>query len=100
MNKIATDGFLSEESENGKNQIFEKYIDAFKLSIDLNRFCVEFLNSLKIDWKDKYRLIVNTLILRVVENIQAIFLMLERGMLIPAKVLKRIKENMKQLILN
>lgn len=89
MSKIETDGFLSEESENGKKQIIGKYADAFNISKNINRFCMGFLNKVHIDWKDTYRLIINTLILRVVENFQAIYLMLERGMLTPSKVLTR-----------
>lgn len=89
MTKIETDGFLSEESENGKSQIIEKYEDAFNFAGNLNRFCMTFLNRLNIDWKNNFRLIVNALILRVVENFQAIYLMLERGMLVPSKVLTR-----------
>lgn len=89
MSKIETDGFLSEESENGKSELIAKYVDAFKFARDLNRFCMTFLKKVELDWEDTYRLIVNILILRVVENFQAINLMLERGMLIPAKVLTR-----------
>ena len=89
MTKIETDGFLSEESENGKSQILEKYEDAFNFAGNLNRFCMTLLDKLNIDWKNNFRLIVNTLILRVVENFQAVYLMLERGMLIPSKVLTR-----------
>ena len=89
MTKTETEGFLSEEVESDKRQIIEKYIDAFNFARDLNQFCMTFLKKLKIDWKDNYRLIVNTLILRVIEISQAIYLMTERGMLIPAKVLTR-----------
>lgn len=89
MTKIETDGFLSEESERGKKQIVEKYKDAFDFAENLNRFCMKFLNSLKIDWEDNFHLIVNTLFLRVVENYQAIYFVLERGMPAPAKVLTR-----------
>jgi len=89
MSKIETDGFLSQEAKNGISQIIAKYEDAFRFYKELNRLSMLFLNKIKLDWKNTYRLVVNTLILRVVENFQAILLMLERGMLVPSKVLTR-----------
>lgn len=91
MSKIETNGFLSKETENGINQITENYKDAFEFYKELNRISMLFLNRIKLDWKDIYRLVANTLILRIVENFQAIYLMLERGMLVPSKVLTRAK---------
>jgi Family of unknown function (DUF5677) len=89
MSKIETEGFISQESENWKTHFITKYKDAFQFYRNLNKYVMLFLNKLSIKWDDQYRLIVNTLILRVVENFQAIYLLLERGMLIPTKVITR-----------
>ena len=89
MSKIEIDGFLSEESENGRKNFHLKYRDVFDFAKDLNRFSMDFMQKQKVDWKDKHKLIIKTLFLRIIENFQGTFLMLERGMMPQAKVLTR-----------
>lgn len=89
MSKIEIDGFLSEESEDGRKNYREKYKDIFDLTKEINRFSMSFLQKLKIDWKNNHKLIIHTLCLRIIENFQGIILMLERGMMSQASVLTR-----------
>lgn len=89
MNNIEVDGFLSEESEKGREKFQHKYQDIFYLAKDLNQFCMKFMEEHNVDWKDKRKLVIKTLYIRILEKFQALFLMLERGMIPPAKVLTR-----------
>lgn len=89
MSKIEEEGFLSDEAEDGKTYIYEKYADFFNFAKDVNKLCMKLLTSLKIDWKNDHKLIVHTLFLHIVENFQGVFLLLERGMMPQAKVLTR-----------
>ena len=89
MSKISTDGFISSESENVKSRTIAHYDDAFKFYRHLNRYGMSLLHKTKLDWDDHYRITINILILRIVENFQAIYLLLERGMVVPSKVITR-----------
>jgi hypothetical protein len=89
MSKIEEEGFLSDEAENGKTDIYKKYADFFNFAKDVNKLCMKLLTSLKTDWGNDHKLIVHTLFLRIVENFQAVYLLLERGMMPQAKVLTR-----------
>lgn len=84
-----TDGFFSEESEKFKAYYLSKYDELFSFVKEFNRFIIGLLGQEKIDWDDKRLLIIHTLFLRVVENYQSIVLLLERGVMSPAKVLAR-----------
>jgi hypothetical protein len=89
MSKIEIDGFLSEESENGRYNYHNNYKDIFDLTKEINRFSMAFLQKLKIDWKNNRKLIIHALCLRIIEHFQGTILMLERGMMSQAKVLTR-----------
>jgi len=89
VSKIEIDGFLSEESENGRNNYHNNYKDIFDLTKEINRFSMAFLQKLKIDWENNQKLIIHTLCLRIIEHFQGTVLMLERGMMSQAKVLTR-----------
>jgi len=89
MSKIEEEGFLSNESEDGKSHLIEKYSDFFEFAREMNRLCMKLLSELRIDWEDKHKLITHTLFIRTVENYQGVYLLLERGMMAQAKVLTR-----------
>ncbi|MCP4552975.1 MAG: hypothetical protein GY834_13250 [Bacteroidetes bacterium] len=89
MSKIEIDGFLSEESEKGRLNFNQNYQDIFDFSKELNQFCMKFMREQKIDWENKQQLIIKTLHIRILENFQAVFLILERGMMPQAKILTR-----------
>lgn len=89
MSKIEFDGFLSDESEEGKKHFYHKYIDVFEFVKEINRFSMELMQNLKVDLNDNHKLITITLHLRINENFQGTILMLERGMMPQAKVLTR-----------
>jgi len=89
MSKIEIDGFLSEETEEGKKNFYLNYQDAFDYAKELNRFCMKFMQEQNIDWKDKHKFIIKNLYLKIIENFQSIFLLLERGIIPPAKALTR-----------
>jgi len=57
MSKIEVDGFLSEESEEGRKNFYLKYKDLFDFSKELNRFCMKFMQEQKIDWEDHRKFI-------------------------------------------
>lgn len=89
MSKIEIDGFLSEEAATARIQIIAKYDDFFEYARELNRYCMEFMAGLKIDWKDNYKLIINALFMRVLETYQGGFLLSELGMMPESKILVR-----------
>ena len=89
MSKIEIDGFLSDESEEGKNIYLHNYKDVFDFANEINRFSMKLMRNLKIDWNDNHNLIMKTLHIRLNEYFQGTILMLERGMMPLAKVLTR-----------
>lgn len=89
MTKIEIDGFLSEESDKGRENYYLKYQDIFDFAKDLNRFCMQFMQDQKVEWEDKQKYLIKILYLRILENYQATLLLLERGILPPSKVLTR-----------
>lgn len=89
MSKIEIDGFLAEETTEGKKIIIEAYADFFAFARDLNKYCMKILRARKVDWEDRRKLIIEALFIRSVELFQSVFLMLEMGLMPSAKVLAR-----------
>lgn len=86
---MKTDGFLSEESEKNRAYNLFKHDELFSFIKELNRFTMDLVSRNKIDWSDNRLLIIDTLFLRGLENFQSIVLLLERGIMSPAKVIAR-----------
>jgi hypothetical protein len=59
--KMEIEGFLSGEAEKGRIHIRTAYGDFLDYARELNRYCMNFLTGLKIDWGNHHRLIINTL---------------------------------------
>ena len=86
---METDGFLALDVDTDKKYIIEKYADFFDYAKDINRYCMAFFKQIKIGEQVDCKFIINTLFLRLLEYYQGIFILLERGMMPPAKVLTR-----------
>ena len=89
MSKIEIDGFLSGEAEKGRNNFYLNYKDIFDFAKDLNKFCMKYMQEQKVEWNDKHKLIIKILFVRILENYQAILLLVERGIISAAKALTR-----------
>lgn len=89
MSQIKIDGFISDESLNGRDYFHQKYKDVFDYAKEINKFNMDLMQNEEIDWKDKHKLITKILYLRIIEHFQGTILMLERGMISQAKVLTR-----------
>jgi hypothetical protein len=83
------DGFLASSVDTDKKFVTEKYSDFFDYAKDINRYCMAFLKKLKVSDKYDSIFIIHTLFLRLLEYFQGVFILLERGMMPPAKVLTR-----------
>ncbi|GAF73406.1 unnamed protein product, partial [marine sediment metagenome] len=86
---IDREGFLSEEAAQQRQSISEAYRDALELARQLNLKAMEVLRSMKLDWDDEAKVIVASLMVRVVETYQGVVLLLERGMVAQARMLVR-----------
>ena len=86
MSTIDTDGFLSEECEEGRKNFLTKYYDVFDFAKEINKFSMELLRNQKIDWDNPHKLFIQTLQIRIIEHFQGVILMLERGMIPQIKV--------------
>lgn len=86
---METEGFLSVEAEKSRIDIRTAYEDIFDYARELNRYCMNFLTGLKIDWVNHHHLIINTLFIRIVEAFQGSFKLLEYGMMPEAKIIIR-----------
>jgi len=89
ISKVETDGFISQEADEGKKYIVNTYKDIFKLAKELNQFSMRFLGKQVIDYKSHYKVIIHTLLIREIEIFQAVYLLLERGMMAASKNLTR-----------
>lgn len=89
VSKIETDGFISVEADEGRKHILVAYRDLFALIKEVNRFSMKFLATTTVDGESHYKMIVHTLLIRLIELFQGTCLMLERGMLVPSKNLTR-----------
>lgn len=89
MTTLESDGFLSDEAEEGQKIIIEAYKDAFTLARETNQEAMKSIRALHVDWDDKSRVIIFALYIRIVETYQAIFLLLQMGMVTQARMLVR-----------
>jgi hypothetical protein len=89
MSTIDTDGFLSDEAEQGKQLVLNGYGDAFAGASELNQKAMALLRDLHVDWNDEAKVIIAALFVRIVETYQAAILLLERGMVAQARMLVR-----------
>ena len=89
MSKIETDGFISIEADEGRTHILDAYHDLFELLKEINRFLMRFLATTAVDGESQYKMVLHTLLVRLLEIYQGTYLMLERGMMVPAEQLTR-----------
>ncbi len=89
MSTIEEEGFLSEEAFKNKEIFYNNYRNLFDFASNLNRLSMELMRSIKLDWDDHPKIILNTLQLRLIENYQAVVLLLQLGMVSQAKVIVR-----------
>ncbi len=82
-------GFLSTELENWKKQDNKNFDVYFKLFSDFNEFAQTLAFQLKIHDDNSDELFITCLYIRCLSTYQAIFILLENGMLNEAKVLLR-----------
>lgn len=89
MTKIETDGFLSDEAVEGRAVFRARFSDAFSLAEDLNRVAVKKLGEAKLADVADGHFILYLLTIRIIESFEAIIILMERGMLAPAKLIVR-----------
>jgi len=89
MTTLESDGFLSEEAEEGYKKILDAYKDVFTLARKTNQEAMNTLRAMHTDWNDRSRIIVAALYSRIVETYQAILLLLNMGMVAQARMLVR-----------
>lgn len=86
---MENDGFLGSKVDTDKKYLIEKYSDFFEYVKDINRYCMVFLRQLKVSENYDYKFVIHTLYIRLLEYFQGAFILLERGIMPPAKVLTR-----------
>lgn len=89
MSKIETDGFISIEADEGKNHMLGAYPDLFELLKEMNKFSMRFIATTAVDGSSQYKMVLHTLLVRLLEIFQGTYLMLERGMMVPVEHLTR-----------
>lgn len=89
MTKIETDGFLSDEAVEGRAVFREKFIELFTVAEDLNRVALAKLSEAKLADIDDGHFVLYLLAIRIIESYEAIIILMERGMLTPAKLIVR-----------
>jgi Family of unknown function (DUF5677) len=89
MTKIETDGFLSDDAVEGRAIFRERFSEMFALAEDLNRVAVAKLGEVKLSNIDESRWVLYLLLIRIIESYEAIVILMERGMLTPAKLIIR-----------
>lgn len=89
MSSIEEQGFLSDEALKNKDIFYHNYKDLFDFASDLNKSSMELMRSIKLDWSDHPKIILNTLHLRLIENYQAVVMLLQLGMVSQAKTIVR-----------
>lgn len=83
------DGFLSEDTQKGRDVVREAYSDWFRLGKELNRFGMEVLQRIEVDRSMKYETIEAVLFLRSLEIFQSVLSMLEVQNASAVKILTR-----------
>lgn len=89
MSTIEIEGFLSNEATDGVAVFRERFKDLFDLVEDANRVFVAALQTAKLADIEDSKFGVYLLAIRVVESFEAIVILMERGMLSPAKLVIR-----------
>lgn len=89
MTKIETDGFLSDEAVEGRTVFRARFSDIFSLAEDLNRVAVNKLGEAKLADAADGHFILYLLTIRIIEAFEAVIILMERGMLAPAKLIVR-----------
>lgn len=87
MSTIDSDGFLSDEAEQGRQSVLNGYGGAFSGARQLNQKAMALLSDLH--WNDEANVIIAALFVRIVETYQAAILLLERSMVTQARMLLR-----------
>ncbi|MFC1626420.1 DUF5677 domain-containing protein [Pseudomonadota bacterium] len=89
MTNIKTDGFLSEEAIEGRAVFLERFKDVFAMAEDMNRIAVKKLGEAKLDSVEDGPFIIYLLTIRIIESYESVIILMERGMLAPAKLIIR-----------
>lgn len=89
MTKIEIDGFLSNESEEGRNLVLSSYQDAFSLAKDSNRHAMRLFREYSLCVNNEVKIAIAALMTRIIETYQGVIILLERGMTSQAKMLVR-----------
>jgi len=89
MTKIETDGFLSDEAAEGRAVFRERFADIFALAEDMNRIAVKKLGEARLSDIHEGQFVLYLLAIRIIESYEAIIILMERGMLAPAKLIIR-----------
>ncbi len=89
MTKIETDGFPSDEAVEGRAVFRERFLHIFDLAEDLNRVAIKKLSEAKLADVPEGHFVLYLLSIRIIESFEAIIILLERGMLAPAKLIVR-----------
>lgn len=89
MTRIESDGFLSDEAIEGRSVFRGRFSDVFALAEDVNRIAVKRLSQAKLADIVDGHFVLYLLTIRIVESFEAIVILMERGMLSPAKLIVR-----------
>lgn len=89
MTNIETDGFLSDEAIEGRAVFRERFQDVFAMAEDMNRVALRKLGGAKLSGIDDGSFVIYLLAIRIIESYEAIIILMERGMLAPAKLVIR-----------
>ena len=89
MSTIETDGFISDQAVEGRAIFRDRFSDIFALAEDMNRVAVLKIGEAKLADIDNGLFILFLLTIRIIESYEAIIILMERGMLAPAKLIIR-----------
>lgn len=89
MTTIEEDGFLSGEASTRVSAIHAAHPDWFRLVVDMNRFAMRVLGSVKVDQSSEENIYAAAYYGRVIFNAQAAVVVAERGMVSQAEAMCR-----------
>ena len=89
MSTIEEQGFFSDEALKNKDIFYHNYKDLFDFAFDLNKSSMELMQSIKLDWNDHPKIILNTFHLRLIENYQSVVMLLQLCMVSQVKTIAR-----------
>ena len=89
MTTIETDGFLSSEAADGRHIFRKKYAYIFVLAEEMNQIALAKLREARLSEVDDADFLLYLLAIRIIESFEAVIVLMERGMLAPAKLIIR-----------